>query len=118
MADLPVSPGAQESTREHGLITETGAGRAEVKLHVCGLVAEQANRRGSWVVAAATLSGTARQRTYGRLAVDLARDAAPVAAWGVPDSRNLFATRIGCQAYQPIYGFDLATLCLRRTRCG
>jgi ABC-type transport system substrate-binding protein len=68
--------------------------------------------------AAATLSGTARERTYGQLAIDLARDAAPVAAWGVPDSRNLFATGIGCQTYQPIYGFDLATLCLRRTRRG
>jgi peptide/nickel transport system substrate-binding protein len=67
---------------------------------------------------AATLSGTARERTYGRLAIDLARDAAPVAAWGVPDSRNLFATHIGCQAYQPIYGVDLARLCLRRTRRG
>jgi ABC-type transport system substrate-binding protein len=68
--------------------------------------------------AAATLAGTARERTYGQLAIDLARDAAPAAAWGVPDSRNLFATRIGCQTYQPIYGFDLATLCLRRTRRG
>jgi YVTN family beta-propeller protein len=65
---------------------------------------------------AATLSGTARERTYGQLAIDLARDAAPVAAWGVPYTRNLFASRIGCQAYQPIYGFDLATLCLHRAR--
>jgi YVTN family beta-propeller protein len=68
--------------------------------------------------AAAILFGTARARTYGQLAIDLAREAAPVAAWGVPHSRNLFATSIGCQTYQPIYGFDLATLCLRRTRRG
>jgi ABC-type transport system substrate-binding protein len=68
--------------------------------------------------AAATLFGTARERRYGQLAIDLARDAAPAAAWGVPDSRNLFATRIGCQIDQPIYGFDLATLCLRRPRRG
>lgn len=48
--------------------------------------------------AAATLSGTARERTYGQLAIDLARNAAPAVAWAVPDFRNLFATRIGCQA--------------------
>jgi peptide/nickel transport system substrate-binding protein len=66
--------------------------------------------------AAALLTGAARYRVYGQLANALARDAAPVAAWSQPVSRNLFATRIGCQTYQPIYGFDLATLCLRQAR--
>jgi YVTN family beta-propeller protein len=66
--------------------------------------------------AAATLSSSARERAYGALAIDLARDAAPVAAWAVGFTRNLFSTRIGCQSYQPIYGFDLATLCVRRPR--
>jgi YVTN family beta-propeller protein len=63
--------------------------------------------------AAALLMNGARYRTYGALANDLARYAAPVAAWSQPVSRNLFAARIGCQTYQPIYGFDLAMLCLR-----
>ncbi|MHB8690715.1 MAG: ABC transporter substrate-binding protein [Solirubrobacteraceae bacterium] len=68
--------------------------------------------------AAALLSGTSRTRAYGQLAVDLARDAAPAAAWGVNTTRNFFAARIGCETYQPIYGFDLATLCLRAKHAG
>ncbi|HEX8978015.1 MAG TPA: BTAD domain-containing putative transcriptional regulator [Solirubrobacteraceae bacterium] len=66
--------------------------------------------------AAASLTGAARERAYQQLAIDLARDASPVAAWSVPVTRNLFAGRIGCQTYQPIYGFDLATLCRRQAR--
>jgi hypothetical protein len=73
---------------------------------------------GGGMRAAATLSTTARERTCGQLAIDLARDAAPVAASAVPYTRNLFAAGIGCQTHQPIYGFDLATPCLRRTRRG
>jgi hypothetical protein len=61
----------------------------------------------------ALLAGDARTRAYGQLAIDLARNAAPAAAWGLNTSRNFFAARIGCETYQPIYGFDLATLCLR-----
>ena len=61
----------------------------------------------------ALLSGRARNRAYGRLAIDLARDAAPAAAWGLSTTRNFFAARIGCETYQPIYGFDLASLCVR-----
>ena len=63
--------------------------------------------------AAALLTNAARYRTYGQLANDLARYSAPVAAWSQPVSRNLFSARIGCQTYQPIYGFDLAILCMR-----
>jgi YVTN family beta-propeller protein len=62
---------------------------------------------------ASLLMGASRDRTYGRLAVRLARDAAPLAAWGSATTRDLFAARIGCRTYQPVYGFDLATLCLR-----
>jgi ABC-type oligopeptide transport system substrate-binding subunit len=61
----------------------------------------------------ALLSGGARARAYGQLAIELARDAAPAAAWGINTTRNFFAARIGCETYQPIYGFDLATLCVR-----
>ena len=27
---------------------------------------------------------------------------------------DLFSARIGCQTYQPLYGIDLATLCVRQ----
>lgn len=63
----------------------------------------------------ALLSGSSRERAYGRVAIDLARDAAPAAAWGLSTTRNFFGTRIGCETYQPIYGFDLASLCVRAT---
>jgi ABC-type oligopeptide transport system substrate-binding subunit len=61
----------------------------------------------------ALLGGSVRTHAYGQLAIDLARRAAPAAAWGLNTTRNLFATRIGCETYQPVYGFDLAALCLR-----
>ena len=62
----------------------------------------------------ARLTGTQRLRAYGRLDVDLASRAAPVIAFAVATARDFFSARTGCQTYQPIYGIDLAALCLRR----
>jgi len=62
--------------------------------------------------AAARLSGDARLQAYGDLDVELARDAAPLAAWVNDNDRDFFSSRIGCQVYQPIYAMDLATLCV------
>ncbi|TML67124.1 MAG: hypothetical protein E6G14_13400 [Actinobacteria bacterium] len=62
----------------------------------------------------ATLSGPARYRAYGELALELARDAAPLVAFATGTSRDFFSARIGCQKVNPIYGVDLAALCLRR----
>jgi ABC-type oligopeptide transport system substrate-binding subunit len=64
--------------------------------------------------AAARLSGTARYDAYARLDADLAGKAAPMIAFGTPLNRDLFSARIGCQIYQPIYGMDLAALCIKR----
>jgi YVTN family beta-propeller protein len=63
---------------------------------------------------AAKLSGPARYLAYGKLASDLARNAAPWAVWGNPVSQDFFSARMGCQIYQPVYGIDLAALCLKR----
>ena len=63
---------------------------------------------------ASTLFGPQRYRTYGALDVDLARNAAPLVAFANYARRDFFSARIGCQVYQPVYGFDLAALCLRR----
>ena len=62
--------------------------------------------------AAARLSGDARLQAYGDLDVELARDAAPLAAWVNDNDRDFFSSRIGCQVYQPIYAMDLAALCV------
>ena len=58
------------------------------------------------------LTGPRRYRAYGRLALDLARDAAPLVAFGNVGSSDFFSARIGCQTYG-VYGLDLAALCLR-----
>ena len=68
--------------------------------------------------AATLLSRSERTRAYGQLAIELARGAAPAAAWGLNTTRSFFATRIGCETYQPVYGFDLTRLCLRVRRSG
>jgi ABC-type oligopeptide transport system substrate-binding subunit len=62
---------------------------------------------------AAELAGARRYRAYARLDADLARDAAPVAAYANPTNDYFFSTRMGCQVVQPVYGLDLAALCTR-----
>ncbi len=63
---------------------------------------------------AAKLSGAKRYREYSRLAHELQRDHAPAAAFATTASRDFFSARIGCQVYQPVFGMDIAALCLRR----
>lgn len=62
---------------------------------------------------AARLSGAGRYRVYGKLARELARHASPLVVYESDESRDFFSARIGCQVYQPVYGMDLAALCLR-----
>lgn len=64
--------------------------------------------------AAARLTGPARDTTYAKLDTDLIAKAAPMAAIGVWLDRDLFSAPIGCQIYQPLYGMDLAALCIKR----
>ncbi len=52
---------------------------------------------------------------YSRLELELERDLAPAAAFATNASRDFFSARMGCQLYQPVYGIDLAALCLRST---
>jgi YVTN family beta-propeller protein len=63
--------------------------------------------------AASMLSGPQRFLAYGRLDADTARNAAPVVSVGTKITREFFSARMGCQVYQPIYGMDLAALCIR-----
>ncbi|MBA2360258.1 MAG: winged helix-turn-helix domain-containing protein, partial [Actinobacteria bacterium] len=64
--------------------------------------------------AAEGLRGVGRYRTYGRLDAELASDAAPAAAVSYQVRYDFFSNRVGCQLPHPVYGMDLAALCLRR----
>ena len=63
---------------------------------------------------AAKLSGEQRLQAYARLDADLTRNDPPGIAWGISTFRDFFAARVRCQIYQPIYGIDLGSLCLRQ----
>ena len=62
--------------------------------------------------AAARLASPARELALGRLAVDIARTAAPWAAIGNEREHSFFSARIGCQLHHPVFGIDLAALCI------
>jgi YVTN family beta-propeller protein len=69
------------------------------------------------LAAAARVSGPQRYLTYGELDLDLARNAAPLAAFSNTSSHDFFSQRIGCQTYG-VYGMDLAALCPRGSSGG
>jgi peptide/nickel transport system substrate-binding protein len=62
---------------------------------------------------ASALQPPARYDAYASLDRDLMADAAPWAPWGNINSRDFFSERIGCHAFNPLFGMDLAALCLR-----
>jgi YVTN family beta-propeller protein len=64
------------------------------------------------LAAAEPLSGPKRYLTYGELDLDLARKAAPLAAFGNLSSHDFFSARVGCQTYG-VYGIDLPALCIK-----
>jgi YVTN family beta-propeller protein len=61
---------------------------------------------------AAALTGPQRYLTYGRLDAELARDAAPAVAYANRPAVYYLSRRLGCRVYQPVYGIDLAALCV------
>jgi ABC-type transport system substrate-binding protein len=61
------------------------------------------------------LSGRARERAFGRIAADLARNQAPIAVFSQPYQAEFVSERLGCLTEQPVFGgLDLAALCLRK----
>ena len=64
--------------------------------------------------AAARLTGPARARAYDALTRWIARRVAPLVSFESDTHRDFFARRIGCQVFNPVYGMDLAALCLER----
>jgi ABC-type transport system substrate-binding protein len=63
---------------------------------------------------AAGLAGVERMKTYGKLDLEIARNASPLAAWDVDNQRDFFSKRMGCELYHPVYGMDISALCLRK----
>jgi peptide/nickel transport system substrate-binding protein len=61
--------------------------------------------------AASRLSGSARYRAYGRLDVELARDAAPMVAYENESALTFVSRRVGCLVLNPY--LDLAAVCLK-----
>jgi ABC-type transport system substrate-binding protein len=62
----------------------------------------------------AHLSGDARYEGFGRLDVEVARDLAPIAAYANLNARAFVSPRVGCARFNPVYGFDIANVCLAR----
>jgi peptide/nickel transport system substrate-binding protein len=60
---------------------------------------------------ASRLTGQARYRAFGKLDVEIARDAAPAVAYGVDNALTLVSARTGCVVANP--ELDLAAVCLR-----
>ena len=63
---------------------------------------------------AAGLSGDVRLRAYAKLDRDLAANAVPAAAFATGTASYLLSARMGCQVLHPIFGLDLAALCIQR----
>jgi ABC-type oligopeptide transport system substrate-binding subunit len=64
------------------------------------------------LAATAQLTGPERYLAYGKLDIALARNAAPLIAFGNASSSDFFSARIGCQTYGP-FGIDFAALCIK-----
>ena len=57
--------------------------------------------------------GEDRDAAYAALDEDLARNAAPLVAWSVPNNIDFVSSRVGCYQWHPVYFMNLATLCLK-----
>ncbi len=64
--------------------------------------------------AAAQLTGPSRYLAYGKFDATAARSYAPWVALANPVVRDFFSARMGCQVFSPVYGMDLAALCIRK----
>jgi YVTN family beta-propeller protein len=62
--------------------------------------------------AVARLAGPQRDIAYGRLDLEIAREAAPLAAFGNLSGHDFYSARVGCERSA---GRDLGALCLRHT---
>jgi hypothetical protein len=62
---------------------------------------------------AARLSGDARLNGYARLDRHLAADVLPAVPCASGTTTRFLSARMGCPVLHPVYGLDLAALCIR-----
>jgi len=65
------------------------------------------------MASAARLVGASRYRAYGVLDTEMMRNDPPWVPLYNYSARRLFSKRVGCVIFNPVYGVDLASLCLR-----
>ena len=63
---------------------------------------------------AAALSGPQRYTAYGKLDVDIMRDASPWVVRANMNNRLFVSEHVGCFTYNPIYEVDLAAVCIEK----
>ena len=63
--------------------------------------------------AAAKLPPGERELALGRLDAQVARTAAPWAAIANERTHDFFSDRVGCQVFNPVFGLDLGSLCIK-----
>jgi YVTN family beta-propeller protein len=63
--------------------------------------------------AAERLTGPARDKAYADLDAQFVRDAVPAVPYDYTLTGDFLSSRVGCAVYQPLYGMDLAALCLK-----
>jgi ABC-type transport system substrate-binding protein len=57
------------------------------------------------------LTGTVRAKAWADLDVEMMRDDPPWAPFMTPTGRDFVSASLGCYAYNPVYGFDIAAAC-------
>jgi hypothetical protein len=62
---------------------------------------------------AVRMSGDRRLEAYAELDRDLAADLVPAVTFASGVSTHFVSARIGCEVLHPVYGLDLAALCIR-----
>ena len=70
-------------------------------------------RLGQRLRTASRLAGAERLEAYAALDREIASTAAPFAPYKSYTHADFFSARIGCQVEHPLYGIDLAALCIR-----
>ncbi|HST16746.1 MAG TPA: ABC transporter substrate-binding protein [Gaiellaceae bacterium] len=98
----------------YGLLEKLLDGRAIQSVGNTNLAYFSNHRLDAQIDHAQRLEGEARERAYGRLGIEVARQSAPLAAYAVLNARVFVAKRVGCVTYQPVYGLDLGGVCLKR----
>jgi hypothetical protein len=64
------------------------------------------------IARAAGFSGNARLNAYARLDVHLAEHTVPAVPFASGTTTHFLSARMGCPVLHPVYGLDLAALCI------